>query len=152
MLLRDYVQRHTQRGACTCGRCADAPENPSEKQPVGHTCDMFFFEVAAKGEPDAETLRKLLQGHTGVHCDCDPLDGSEHSYMEVGGWIGDQGAALQLMGLGVLLDLWNVLTPRMLPGLPDSLMQMMAGQGMVSIVPASADRAARTAQHAITGV
>ena len=79
--------------------------------------------------------RLIADSKQGEFGDMDPFDGQEHSYIEVGGWIGDQGQALTLMGLGAVLGLWKVMTPKMLPGLPDDLMQMMAGRGMVSIMP-----------------
>ena len=83
-----------------------------------------------------ERLRKLVQDNVkGAHCDVNIFDGEEHSYLELGGWIGDQGFALMLMGLGTLLGLWKLLTPRtMLPaGMPEDLIMEMAGSGMVAI-------------------
>ena len=60
------------------------------------------------------------------------LDGKEHSYMEIGGDIGDQGRALMAMGLGAILGLWNLLTPAML-GLDREMQLQMAGMGLLSI-------------------
>ena len=54
------------------------------------------------------------------------------SYIEVGGVIGDQGAALQLFGLGAVLKLWTVLTPKTL-GLEGPAADQMAGMGFVMI-------------------
>lgn len=132
--LREFVTNHAERGTCRCGKCID---HPGEDQPPdGHTVDMVFFEVCAKNEPDASRLRELIaankQGEFGA---LDPWDGKEHSYIEVGGWIGDQGLALMLMGLGAVLGLWPLMTPKMLPGLPDDLVQQMAVAGMVTIMP-----------------
>jgi hypothetical protein len=134
--LIEYVTNQTERGACQCGRCIDAPENPEDKQPEGHTADMIFFEVSAKPTASAEKLKELVQGNVqGSHCDVDLFDGKEHSYLEIGGWIGDQGLAMMLMGLGSLLGLWKLLTPKtMLPkGIPDTLVQEMAGRGLIVI-------------------
>ena len=131
MKLAEYVMTHTERGACCCGRCVDAPDDPTAHQPDGHTADMHFFKVSLRDGPDADTLRELIASHQG---ECDPLDGKEHSYMELGGWLGDQGLALQFMGMGSLLGLWNLLTPAtIMPGLPAELAGQMAGAGMVSI-------------------
>lgn len=132
--LREFVKKHAERGTCRCGKCADHPG--VDEQPLGHTIDMVFFEVSAKENPDADEMRKLIaEFKQGEFCELDPFDGQEHSYMEVGGWIGDQGLALMFMGLGHLLGLWPIMTPKMLPGLPDDLVQLMAGQGMVTIMP-----------------
>ena len=131
--LQEYVPAVTKRGACVCGRCVDGPASPREHQPNGHTSDMFFFKVAKTDDATSDTLRQLIEGHQGVHNDCNPLDGKEHNYIELGGWIGDQGLGLMLMGLGDLLGLWSIMHPGKLPGLPKELQQQMAGAGMVSI-------------------
>lgn len=135
MTLHEYVVDNCNRGACTCGKCFDAPANPAEHQPIGHTADLIFFKVSAKEGANAETLRKLVQEHKGEFCDCNLFDGAEHSYMEIGGWIGDQGMALMLMGLGSLLGLWKLLTPRSMLGnsIPEEFVQRTAGQGFVII-------------------
>lgn len=147
MTLVDYVQEYASRGACTCSKCCDAGPEPEKHQPNGHTADVHFFQVAAKPEADADTLRRLIREHQGVHNKCDPLDRCEHSYIELGGWIGDQGLALMLMGLGTVLGLWELLTPKMLPGLSRGLMDKLAGQGLVSIAGA---RETAELQDAIT--
>ena len=134
--LMDYVHAHAVRGACTCGRCIDGPQNPGDHQPNGHTADVYFFDVAAQDEPKVADLQTCIANHKGEFRDCDPLDGKEHSYIELGAWLGDQGAALMLMGLGALLGLWEVATPKMIPGLDKPLMDMMAGQGFVSTMKA----------------
>lgn len=130
--LHDYIAAHVERGACQCGKCFDAPENPQDKQPTGHTADLVFFKVCAIGEPKAEDLRALIEAHDGEFGPVNPLDGKEHNYLELGGYMGDQGAALMLMGLGSLLGLWNLLTPASL-GIDGDLAMQMAGMGMVSI-------------------
>lgn len=142
--LVDYVQAFVIRGACTCGKCCDSGPQPEKHQPDGHTADVYFFQVAAAPEADASALRRLIAEHKGVFGECNPLDGHDHSYIELGGWIGDQGLALMLMGLGTVLGLWQMLTPKMLPGLNKNLMDMMAGHGMVSI---KCDNAAERKAH-----
>ena len=130
--LVDYVKKHAVRGTCKCGDCIDHPG--VDAQPSGHTADVFFFEVAATEGASAEELAALIERNkNGEWADIDLLNGSEHSYIHIGGWIGDQGLALMLMGLGSVLGLWRLMTPKMLPGLPEPLMQQMADQGMVSI-------------------
>jgi hypothetical protein len=52
---------------------------------------MVFFEVSARNGADAETFKALLrENKRGAFCDVDVLDGEEHSYIELGGWIGDK--------------------------------------------------------------
>lgn len=129
--LVDYVLRHTERGECKCGQCLDRGDNPD---PDGHTVDLGFFKVAAKDNPDKETFLRLTSEHLGEFGHCDPFDGSEHNYMELGGWIGDQGIAMQYMGLGVLLGIFNLLSPAML-GITsdDPMFKQMLGAGFLSI-------------------
>lgn len=129
MNIADYVQAHTQRGECRCGRCVDSGERPD---PDGHTADVFFFPVAANDAPDADEFRRLTRAHAGEFNACDPLDGGEHSYIELGGWIGDQGLALCYMGLGSLLGVYKLLTPKMLP-IPPDMQQQLAGAGMIIV-------------------
>ncbi len=131
--LRKFVTDHSARGTCRCGRCIDHPGE--DQQPADHTVDLVFFEVAAKGDPIAVDFRRLIEeASEGEFCELNPWDGGEHSYIQVGAWIGDQGLALMFMGLGSLLGLWSIMTPKML-GLPDELVQEMAGKGMVTIMP-----------------
>jgi hypothetical protein len=127
--LSQYIVEHTDRNACTCGKCVVSGE---DKQLSGHTVDMFFFDVCAKDNPDADTFRKLIVKQGEIN----PFDGKEHSYIELGGWLGDQGLALQFMGLGVILGLWQVMHPVNMLKLErqNPLAQQMAGMGMVSIL------------------
>ena len=132
MTLADYVTTHTIRGACTCGRCADAPANPGDLQPTGHTADLMFFSVARTHDPDPATFKALVAEELPV-----ALNGCEHGYMELGGLMGDQGLALLCMGLGALLGTWELLTPRSVLGklgLSEGAMMDLAGRGMVTIV------------------
>ena len=129
MNLHEFVAKHAVRGACQCGKCFDAPPNPETQQPAGHTADLTFFKVAAQGEPDPAEFKRLVEAEN-PHW----LDGKEHSYLETGGDMGDQGIALMTMGLGDVLGVWKVLSPATL-GIDGALAQQMAGMGMVSIVP-----------------
>jgi hypothetical protein len=128
MSLADYVLAHTKRGACTCGKCFDAPYNPEEKQPNGHTVNLTFFKVVAVGGSKDEFLSLVQQEYPKW------LDGKEHGYLEIGGDMGDQGIALMTIGLGDLLGVWKALTPDTItPFLPEDLKLNMAGQGLVSL-------------------
>lgn len=134
--LQEYVGKYALRGACRCGRCVDAPDKPEDKQPAGHTVDMVFFRVAAAKGADAAELKELVKGSVeGSFGAVDVFDGEEHGYIELGGWIGDQGCALMLMGLGAVLGLWDLLTPMTVLKLEsdDPLTGRIAGMGMVSV-------------------
>jgi hypothetical protein len=136
MTLTEFVTKHAVRGECRCGKCCvrgDAPD------PAGHTADLIFFPVAATGDPSREEFERLIREHEGVFGTCDPLDGSEHSYIELGGWLGDQGLALLFMGLGVVLGTFRLLTPRtVLPEmLDDAMIMQMAGAGYVTVQQAA---------------
>lgn len=127
----EFLRNHAQRGECVCGQCIDG----GTTQPEGHTADVIFFKVASINSPDADKLKKLIQSNRqGEFNEVDLFDGKEHGYMELGGWVGDQGMALTLMGLGSLLGLWRLKTPRnMLPDMPDDLVMKMAQNGAVII-------------------
>ena len=132
--LVDYIIKFAERGPCQCGKCSDAVPNPETKQPAGHTADLVFFKVSAKPGADAETLKRLVrENKAGAYADVDLFDGVEHGYRELGGWIGDQGLALTLMGLGNVLGLWELLTPSKLP-IPPELRLRMAESGMLSVI------------------
>jgi hypothetical protein len=125
--LVDYILSHSERGSCQCGKCFDAPAEAIV--PEGHTADVIFFQVSAKNNPDPEKLRELLDNDGAF------LLSGGHSYLEIGAWIGDQGAALQLMALGSLLGLWALNTPRSVFGtlIPEEKVMELAGMGMVEI-------------------
>lgn len=134
--LHDFIRDHAVWGPCCCGRCIDAPANPNNCQPTGHTADLVFFKVAAKPGTDAAELVRLVSEHKkGIYGDAEIFDGVEHNYLELGSWIGDQGIALRLMGLGAVLGIWKLLTPRIVFGnlITEELVQNMARQGWVSI-------------------
>lgn len=128
--LVDFVVAHTTR--CPCASLVYQHER--DKSPSA--ADMFFFDVAAKDNPDADEFKRLIAEHPGEFATVNPLDGNEHSYIELGGWIGDQGLALQFMGLGVLLNLWQVMHPVNMLKMErnDPLAQQLAGVGLVSIM------------------
>ena len=138
--LIDYVTAHSKRGTCMCGRCIDAVKNPEQQQPEGHSADLVFFKVSKDDDATQQELERLVRkNRSGEFASVDPFDGEEHSYIEIGAWIGDQGLAMQLMGLGFLLGSWKLLTPKTVFGdiLDENMVQQMAGMGMVSIKASS---------------
>ena len=130
--LGEYVLMHTECGECKCGSCCD---NLGKPDPQGHTVDMIFVTVCAKDEPDQSTLAKLAREHVGEFGDVDIFDGTEHGYIELGGWLGDQGIALRFMGLCCLLGGFDLLTPKTVlpPGLNADMVMQLAQSGMVTI-------------------
>lgn len=56
------------------------------------------------------------------------------SYIELGAWIGDQGVALCLIGLGKILGLWDVVIPATL-GIEGAEAEQMMGMGFIMIAP-----------------
>lgn len=133
--LHDFVLQHTDRNACRCGRCIDPGD---DRKLEGHTSNVFFFDVCLKDNPDPARFRELIEANpSGAFCELNPFDGQEHSYIEIGGWIGDQGLALQFLGMGELLGLWRVMHPGKIMPADSPLAQQMAGMGMVSLIPKS---------------
>lgn len=130
--LAEYIMAHTSRGECQCGRCVDQGAQPD---PDGHTADLVFFAVSATNEPDPGMLRQLIERHVGEFGDVDVLDGEEHGYIELGGWLGDQGLAMMFMGLASLLGLCELRTPKNMlpPETPQAIVMQMAQAGMVAI-------------------
>ncbi len=138
-ILTKYIVGHCIRGACTCGRCIDAPPDAKNLQPNGHTVDVQFFKVALKDNTsDKEIIKneliKLIKEHKGEFRDIDLFDGKEHNFIEIGGWIGDQGLALMLMGMGELVGIWKVATPnRIASDFSEETRTMLAQAGYISI-------------------
>lgn len=129
--LASYVLQHTRRGDCLCGSCCDAQDG---SQPTGHTADLVFFRVVSENSPSREEFERLTRENgAGVFSSVDPLDGKEHSYLELGAWLGDQSIAMQYMGLGSLLGSFKLLTPKTLK-LPDDLAMQMAQRGFLSVI------------------
>ncbi len=135
--LIDYVTSNVTRGECRCGKCFDDSGSPELHQPSGHTSDLVFFKVASTGSADKEKLKELIKAHKGEYNEVDPFDGKEHSYIELGGWVGDQGIALMLMGLGEILGIWKLMTPKtVFKNFPEDMQMQMAGNGYVTILAA----------------
>lgn len=128
-----YIYEHTERGVCMCGKCADNLLHTEELQPKGHTSNVEFFKVSLKNNPSSDILKKFIISHKGEFCDVDIFDGKEHNFLEIGGWIGDQGNALVLMGMGELLGLWKLITPTSM-GVSPEMSQMLAQNGLVTII------------------
>ena len=96
---------------------------------------MIFFQVATANHPTLAEFIELSRSHQSEFEDVDPFDGKEHSYIELGGWLGDQGIALQYMALGHMLEAFTVDTPRSMLGsdLSEDIVRDMAGMGLVTV-------------------
>lgn len=128
--LVDYVLAHTERGECKCGKCCDTTGRPD---PEGHTIDMVFFKVAVKDAPTKEEFIQLTKDHHGEFGAVNPIDGREHNYMELGGWIGDQGIAMMYMALGVSLGAFKLLSPATMLKIDGPRALEMAGMGFLAV-------------------
>jgi hypothetical protein len=90
--------------------------------------DMHFFNVKIIKDPKVDELKDFIKKHTGEFNEVDVFDNTEHGYIELGGWIGDQGIALRFMALGNYLKLWELFTPKiMLPTMPIEFLNELAG-------------------------
>ncbi len=122
--LIDYIVAHTTRGECQCGQCIDkGPDRPAPE----HSVDVHFFWVSAKDDPKAEELRALLEIYYPGGLE---LIKPGPSYIVIGVQLGDQDLALRLIGLGALVGLWKVITPRAF-GFEGERANEMAGLGLV---------------------
>lgn len=138
MSLDDYVRKTAVRGICLCEDCVESTLNPKKEENVrnrrgSHDVNLTFFSVSinddAKETANAKDFKDLVIKEY-PHW----LDGKEHSYIEIGAEMGDQGIALLTIGLGHLLGVWQALSPdTLLPMLPNDLKNHMAGLGMVSL-------------------
>jgi hypothetical protein len=99
--LREYVLHHTVRLPMDAA--------PDVRRQFREVVDVEFFLVGVGSDADASCLQDLVQAsENGFAHDMNPFDGNLHSYLEVGGWIGDQGLALHFMGLAHALKLAEI--------------------------------------------
>ena len=109
--------------------------NAIQCAPEDGDADVIFFGVRKGTGATPDGLKDAMVAHTGTFCNVNPFDGEEHSYIELGAWVGDQGMALSLIGLGAALGVWKLLTPKTVLGdmCPPGMAQQLAGMGMVSM-------------------
>lgn len=137
--LVQYVVDHTIRNACRCGECIDSDVVKNEHVTKNeHTVNMYFFDVCATNNPTKEEFITNINHFKNEFVDMNPLEG-EHSYIEVGEWIGDQGLGMQFMALGKILGCWKIMHPGIILDLNNpeqkTIADQMAKMGMVSIIP-----------------
>ena len=107
-----------------------AMPNETDLAPDVEKVDVHFFVVGVVREK-AESNRAGLVAQLDTSPDPDRLAGGP-SYIEVGGVLGDQQTALQLFGLGQVLGLWKVITPKTM-GITGAEADEMAGMGFVMV-------------------
>lgn len=90
-------------------------------------------EAATDPAPLVALLERCLTERAGEfgEFDRDRLTGGP-SYIELGGWVGDQGLAFQLMACGEAAGLWGIISPEKL-GITGPEADQLAGNGMVMI-------------------
>lgn len=102
----------------------------SEAVPELEKVDLEFLIIGVD-KTKAEERRAELISILDTYPNPERLAGGP-SYIEVGGEIGDQGAAFQLFALGKVLGLWDVITPKSL-GVEGDAARKMAGSGFIMI-------------------
>lgn len=121
---------HEQVGQVAVTRVYAMPHE-SEAPSTMEKVDCVFMLVGVdmtRAEPYRSELIALLDAYP----EPSRLAGGP-SYIEVGGVLGDQGAAFQLFALGEALGLWKVITPRTLGFKDEGEIREMAGRGLVMI-------------------
>lgn len=107
-----------------------AMPHENEARPEIEKVDVEFLTIAVDKEK-AEARKAELLAILGEYPAPERLAAGP-SYIEVGGEIGDQGAAFQLFALGKVLGLWGIVTPKTF-GFTGLEAREMAGRGMVMI-------------------
>jgi hypothetical protein len=69
------------------------------------------YFVSATYQPQRDRFLELIQLYSEQRPDCDPLDGHEHNLAEMTRWIGIRELALRLIGLGVMLGVFELVRP-----------------------------------------
>lgn len=119
--LIQYVRTHTVSGTL---------EEPGPK-----VIDVHFFRVRIKDSFNTEYFRYLFdlfaktgEGEFGK-VEVERIKGGP-SYIEWGGWLGDQGLAMTAMAAGAYAGLWDVITPETI-GITGAAADQLAGMGLV---------------------
>ena len=115
-VLSNYVQEHT-----VCIRPGTSVD--------GELIDVHYFKVAVRNSPNVQDFIRLVKAHDST---LDFNDEQPHSYIEIGAWLGDQGAALRFMALGTAIGVFELTTPTTI-GCPEPVRDEMAGLGYVLV-------------------
>jgi hypothetical protein len=112
------------------------PESPGERvvQVDCHFVTVGFTEAATDRQAFLDAREKAMADH-GEFADIDAARmAAGPSYIEIGGWIGDQTLAFQFMALSEFHEVGKVITPRLL-GAPEAMWDQLAGGGYVLLAP-----------------
>lgn len=122
--LISYVREHTR----IVGK--------DDEGPAVH--DLHFIRVATdEAACDHDRFVELVDRCCGERAgefgafDRERLEGGP-SYIEIGGWVGDQTMALRFMALGVAAEAWEIITPERL-GIEGPDADRLAGGGFVMV-------------------
>ena len=133
--LPEYLEEYANLEPCECKKCKD--RNHALPDNTGHTADVLFHQISANKGAYKHTLAKLIREYADQFKLCDPLDGERHDHHELEKWLGTHDMALKLMGLGAVLGLFNLTTPRtILPAkhnVPLKLAKIMSEKGFLYI-------------------
>ena len=139
--LPQYIANHTE--------CI---QNDKQLTPIelSKTADLISFKIKITNNPCAKELKELVtdfKGNDGIFTKFNtdtkilelfnPFDGEEHSYIELGAWLGHQHLALEFIGLCCLLNIATLLTPDTIlpPNSIDKSMRLkMAGMGLITMM------------------
>ncbi len=97
--------------------------------------DVGIFKVGIMNNPKAEELRQLIDNHAkALFCNINPLDGIEHSYLQLGG-NGNLRFVLIFMGLCESVGLSKTFTPRVMVGetLKPDLETFLINKGLITM-------------------
>jgi hypothetical protein len=107
----------------------DAMPAEAELKPGLKIIDCVLLKVAVDAEKAEHHRAELIKLLEPMRAELEPGP----SYIALGGTLGDQGAAFQLMALGEVLGLWKVITPKMLGKTNEAEARHWAGAGYVMI-------------------
>lgn len=108
----------------------DAMPPVEAAQPWLELVDLVFIKVGVQKDVAARYRDELIE-ILKTYPEPERLAGGP-SYIEMGGVLGDQGAAFQLFALGKVLGLWEIVTPGAF-GFKDEAALEMAGKGFIMI-------------------
>lgn len=105
---------------------------------VPGAADVGFFGIVLAPDSDLTAVKlknAIERAEKGAFMDIqlDKFRTDDLSYTTLGTWIGDQGLALALIGLGNLLELWDIVMPQTVGITDEALVQRMMGMGFLML-------------------